>query len=222
MWCSCPQNTEVEKWKPSNAACQKPQGSLEHHFKDVVWGVVQARAARGCWADRVVKFVPRTVKCNSSCYIHGVLWWCREECHSLQKRNHLKAKIMAESGTKDHGGHRVRTGSRERAGEGAQVRRIHLGAPLEPVWLTLLRSIHWQRALLYLGQVTHPPYISLSSLVKLGNNITCFSLCCWCSPQHCTDARHTLDHWATVIALQCCPSCGWGCVVYYTHINSTL
>lgn len=48
-----------------------------------------------------------------------------ERSVSLQKRNHLKAKIMAESGTKEHGGHKVRTGSRERAGEGAQVRRIH-------------------------------------------------------------------------------------------------
>lgn len=56
-----------------------------------------------------------------------------ERSVSLPKRDHLKAKRMAESGTKDHGGHRVRTWSRERAGGGAQVRHIHLNT-MESYW----------------------------------------------------------------------------------------
>lgn len=101
-----PAHREVEKPKPPNVTIQNPQGSLEHHFKDEAW-LKQERQADAEWIGWLSLYQEL---CNSSCYIHGVLWWCRDECQFAEEKP-SDSKDNGRVGTKEHGRHRMRKGS---------------------------------------------------------------------------------------------------------------
>lgn len=103
-----PAHGEVEKPKPPNVTIQNPQGSLEHHFKDEAW-LKQERQADAEWIGWLSLYQELWSVTQAVTYM--VYSDDAEMSVSLQKRNHLTAKIMAESGTKEHGRHRMRKGS---------------------------------------------------------------------------------------------------------------
>lgn len=105
-----PAHREVEKPKPPNATFENPQGSLEHHFKDEAW-LKQEQQADAEWIGWLSLYQELWSVTQAVTYM--VYSDDAERSVSLQKRNHLTAKIMAESGTKEHGRHRMRKGSRQ-------------------------------------------------------------------------------------------------------------